>query len=239
MKLKSIIVDDEPVARKIIRQFAGQVNFLDVAGEYENVLKADAYLQNENMDLIFLDIEMPKLSGISYLNTASTKLPLVIITTAFPEFALDGYRFDVIDYLLKPISFERFYKAVQKAKEYHELKHKYVLSGSAAKYVFVKADKRIEKIELDDILYIKSIGNYITIFTEAKTIMTYMTLKSIEKQLPSQEFIKIHQSYLVHIKKVDWIDSEELKIKNLILPIGRSYKESVINAVEKKLLKRI
>ena len=238
MKLRCIIVDDEPVARKIIRQFADQVEILNILDEFRSALKADAFLQNHDVDLIFLDIEMPKLSGIDFLNTMSKK-PLVILTTAYPEYALEGYKYDVIDYLLKPIAFERFYKAIQKAKEYFELRETNIHGGNSSPYLFVKTDKKIEKVIINDILFIESLGNYVSICTEAKKMLSYLTLKSMEKQLPASEFMKIHQSFIVQLSKIDCIEGNEINIKNKKLPISRSYKDSVMKAVEQRLLKKI
>src|SRR5882757_6152118 len=160
-KLKCIIVDDEPVARKILREFVEQVNFLELSGQFENAMKADAFLQANKVDILLLDIQMPKLSGLEYLKRAEVK-PLVILTTAFPEYALEGYELDIIDYLLKPVAFSRFLKAVQKAKEYAELRNATMPAGTSS-YIFVRSEKRIEKIEIADILYTESMGNYVNI----------------------------------------------------------------------------
>lgn len=235
-KLKCIIVDDEPVARKIIREFVAQVNFLTLTGEFETALKAQAFLNNEQADLIFLDIEMPKLSGVNWLKQSEVK-PLVIITTAFPKYALDGYELDIIDYLLKPISFIRFLKAVQKAKDFVGLKN--AGSNSAMpSFIFVRSDKRIEKIELADIIYIESIGNYINIHTKDKSIIAYLTLKGIESELPPSTFIKIHQSFIVNFSKIEAIESSMVKVHNKQLPIGRSFKDAFMKMIDERLVKR-
>ena len=200
-KISCIIVDDEPIARKIIREFVEQVPFLTLAGEFENALKAEVFLRNENANLVFLDIEMPKLSGLDWLKKSAVK-PAVILTTAFPKYALEGYELDILDYLLKPISFARFLKAVQKAKEFSDLK----LNGnnlSTPSWLFVRTEKRIEKIEMADILYIESVGNYVNINTGGRNILAYLTLKGIENQLPATDFIKIHQSFLVNFSKIN------------------------------------
>src|SRR5689334_108462 len=185
---------------------------------------------------MFLDIEMPRMSGLQYLKSTAVK-PLVILTTAFPEYALEGYELDIIDYLLKPIAFNRFLKAVQKAKEYLELRNANI-TEPFTDYIFVRSEKRIEKIELKEILYIESIGNYVNIFTENKKIIAYLTLKGLEGQLPSNEFIKIHQSFLVACSKINAIEGNQVKIKNLALPISRNYRDAVMQMVEQRLLKR-
>lgn len=235
-KLKCIIVDDEPVARKILREFAEQVYFLELVGQFENAIKADAFLQSNQADILFLDIEMPKLSGLEYLKRSDVK-PLVILTTAFPEYALEGYELDIIDYLLKPIAFSRFLKAVQKAKEYIDIRNANI-SGPFSNYIFVRSEKRIEKVELRDILYIESLGNYVNIYTENKKIVAYLTLKGLESQLPANEFIKIHQSFLVSCSRITAIEGNQLIIKDKSLPVSRNYRDAVMQLVEQRLLKR-
>ncbi|HWB26726.1 MAG TPA: LytTR family DNA-binding domain-containing protein [Chitinophagaceae bacterium] len=235
-KLRCIIVDDEPVARKILQEFSEQVPYLELAGKFENVLKADAFLQDNRVDVMFLDIEMPKLTGLQYLKATSVQ-PLVILTTAFPQYALEGYELDIIDYLLKPFAFSRFLKAVQKAKEYSEMKNVALPAGTSS-YIFVRSDKRIEKVELTDILYVESIGNYVSICTEHKKIIAYLTLKSIESQLPAGEFIKIHQSFIANLSRVNAIEGNQVVMKNAALPISRNYRDNVMQVVEQRLLKR-
>lgn len=235
-KLRCIIVDDEPVARKILQEFTEQVPYLELAGKFENALKAEAFLQSNRVDIMFLDIEMPKLTGLQYLK-ASQVQPLVILTTAFPQYALEGYELDIIDYLLKPFAFSRFLKAVQKAKDFVEMKNA-VLPANTASYIFVRSEKRIEKIELADILYIESLGNYVTICTEHKKIIAYLTLKSIENQLPPAEFIKIHQSFIVSLSRINAIDGNQVILKTKELPISRNYRDNVMQVVEQRLLRR-
>jgi DNA-binding LytR/AlgR family response regulator len=235
-KLSCIIVDDEPIARKILQEFVERVPFMDLHGKFENAMKAKAYLQNNETDIIFLDIEMPKVSGLQFLQNTEIA-PLVILTTAFPQYALEGYELDIIDYLLKPFAYSRFLKAVQKAKEYIELKNA-ISANLFSDYIFVKSEKRIEKIEVKDILYAESLGNYVTIHIDNKKIIAYLTLKSLESQLPSSEFIKIHQSFLVACAKINSIEGNEIKLGNKSLPISRNYKDAVMKMVEQRLLKR-
>src|SRR5579859_5201142 len=165
-KLSCIIVDDEPVARKILQEFTEQVLFLDLLGKFENAMKAEEFLKSNQPDIIFLDIEMPKVSGLQMLKRMNIG-SMVILTTAFPQYALEGYELDIIDYLLKPFAFSRFLKAVQKAKEYHDLKNT-TSANLFSSYIFIKSDKRIEKIEVKDILYAESLGNYITLYVDNK-----------------------------------------------------------------------
>jgi DNA-binding LytR/AlgR family response regulator len=235
-KLSCIIVDDEPVARKILHEFVDQVPFLDLHGKFENAMKAEAFLKLNTVDLIFLDIEMPKISGLQFLQNLKVE-SMVILTTAFPQYALEGYELDIIDYLLKPFALSRFLKAVQKAKDFYEMKHRNG-AGPLSSYIFIKSDKRIEKIELSDILYAESVGNYVSVYTDDKRILAYLTMKSLEAQLPADDFIKIHQSYLVNCSKIEAIEGNEVKIEGKSLPISRNYRDLVMKIVNQRLLRR-
>lgn len=235
--MRCIIVDDEPIARKILQEFTEQVPFLEAVGQFDNPLKAEAFLQQNQADLMLLDIEMPKLNGLEYLKKAPVQ-PLVIITTAFPNYALEGYELDIIDYLLKPVAFHRFLKAVQKAREYATLKQAAASPPVNASYLFVRSEKRIEKIELKDILHIESMGNYVIICTAQKKIIAYLTMKSMESQLPAQDFIKIHQSYLVSIAKIEAIEGNTVSVGGKILPISRQHRDAVMQLVAQRLLRR-
>ncbi len=235
-KLSCIIVDDEPVARKILHEFVDQVPFLDLHGKFENAMKAEAFLKENTVDLIFLDIEMPKVSGLQFLQQLRVE-SMVILTTAFPQYALEGYELDIIDYLLKPFALSRFLKAVQKAKDFYEMKNK-TAAAPLSSYIFIKSDKRIEKIELADLLYAESVGNYISVYTGEKRILAYLTMKSLEAQLPPCEFIKIHQSYLVNCSKIDAIEGNEVKIAGKSLPMSRNYRDLVMKIVNQRLLRR-
>lgn len=235
--MRCIIVDDEPIARKILQEFTEQVPFLEAIGQFDNPLKAEAFLLQNKADLLFLDIEMPKLSGLEYLKKSPVQ-PLVIITTAFPNYALEGYELNIIDYLLKPVAFHRFLKAVQKAREYAALKQAATTPPLPATYLFVRSEKRIEKIELRDILYVESMGNYVIICTEQKKIMAYLTMKSMESQLPSHDFMKIHQSFLVSIAKIEAIEGNTVNIRGKSLPISRQHRDTLMQLVEQRLLRR-
>jgi DNA-binding LytR/AlgR family response regulator len=235
-KLSCIIVDDEPVARKILHEFVEQVPFLDLHGKFENAMKAEAFLKVNTVDIIFLDIEMPKVSGLQFLQRLHIE-SMVILTTAFPQYALEGYELDIIDYLLKPFALNRFLKAVHKAKDFYQMKTR--TSGTPQpSYIFIKSDKRIEKIELSDIIYAESVGNYVCVYTGDKKIMAYLTMKSLESQLPADEFIKIHQSYLVNCAKIEAIEGNEIKLGSKALPISRNYRDAVMKIVYQRLLKR-
>jgi DNA-binding LytR/AlgR family response regulator len=203
-------------------------------------MKAEEFLNDNQTDLIFLDIEMPKVSGLQMLKRINTE-SMVILTTAFPQYALDGYELDIIDYLLKPFALHRFLKAVQKAKDFYEMKTQSVpiaMGTPPPSYIFIKSDKRIEKVELCDILYAEVLGNYVTIYTERKKIIAYLTMKSLESQLSSSDFIKIHQSFLVNRSKIESVEGNDLKVGTKSLPISRNYRDSVTSLINQRLLKR-
>jgi DNA-binding LytR/AlgR family response regulator len=235
-RLTCIIVDDEPGARKILQEFVGKVPFLELLGKFENAMKAEAFLNVNPVEIIFLDIQMPKLSGLNWLQQTNNE-SMVILTTAFPEYALEGYELDIVDYLLKPIAFNRFLKAVHKARDYYQLKHT-ASTLMRPSYLFIKSDKRIEKILLDDICFAESLGNYVTIHTQTKKIIAYLTIRSLESQLPAQEFIKIHQSFLVNCSKIESIEGNEIKITGKSLPISRNNREMVMNIIQRRTLRR-
>jgi DNA-binding LytR/AlgR family response regulator len=240
-KLSCIIVDDEPVARKILQEFTEQAPFLDLLGKFESAMKAEEFLKSNKVDLIFLDIEMPKVSGIEMLRRNNIE-SMVILTTAFSQYALNGYELDIIDYLLKPFAFQRFLKAVQKARDFNEMKTQPIGIGTGSpqphSYIFIKSDKRIEKVELSEILYAEVLGNYMTIYTDRKTIIAYLTMKSLESQLSPTDFIKIHQSFLVNRSKIESVEGNDLKVGTRSLPISRNYRDSVMSLINQRLLKR-
>jgi DNA-binding LytR/AlgR family response regulator len=235
-KLSCIIVDDEPVARKILQEFTEQVPFLELNGKFESAVKAEEFLKSTPVDLIFLDIEMPKVSGLQLLKRLDCD-SMVILTTAFPQYALDGYELDIIDYLLKPFALHRFLKAVHKAKDYFQMKGPSA-SALPPSYIFIRSEKRIEKVELNDILYAEVLGNYLTVYTDRKKIIAYLTMKSLESQLSPVDFIKIHQSFLVNRSKIESVEGNEIKIGTRSLPISRNYRDTVMSLINQRLLKR-
>ena len=235
--LNCLIVDDEPMARKVLEEYVEDIDFLHLAGKAENPLKAATILDTEPVDLIFLDINMPKLSGIDFLKTNSN-LPMVILTTAYAEFALESYALDVLDYLVKPISFERFFKSCAKAKEYYGFKNKSTLNVEND-FFFVKTDGRMEKVFYKDVYYIESMMNYVILHMEARKMIVYLTLKSILAQLPSAFFLKVHKSYIVNVSKITTIEGNIIKMDSRQIPISQNSYEQVIREITKnKLLKR-
>jgi DNA-binding LytR/AlgR family response regulator len=227
MKINCIVIEDEPLALKKINEFISQVDYLNLLEGFDNSVKAIGFLKNNSVDLIFLDIRMKKLTGIQFLESLKSK-PKVIITSAYDEYALKGYELDVSDYLLKPFSFDRFLKSVEKV--YNDL----VTNNIKQKpdYIFVKTEYRIEKIELKSILYIQGMKDYLQIFTIDKNIMTLQSFKNLVQILPDKEFVRVHNSYMVSISKIDSIERNRIKIGDSLIPISNSYKDNFYNLLQ-------
>lgn len=237
MKLNCLIVDDEPVARKGLEEYVREVEFLSLSGKCENAIKAASFLNQDNIDLLLLDIHMPKLSGIDFLKTLKNP-PMVIFTTAYSDYALEGYALDIIDYLVKPIPFDRFLKAVQKARDFHTLKLK-AETPSTQDYFFIKCDHKFEKVNFKDVLYVEAMQNYCIIHVPDRKMITYITFSGLESQLPGDQFLKVHKSFLVSLGKIKSVDSNEIIIANSRIPISRSLKEEVMKRIMgDNLLKR-
>ncbi|HRJ30699.1 MAG TPA: LytTR family DNA-binding domain-containing protein [Cyclobacteriaceae bacterium] len=231
MKLNCLIIDDEPVARKGLEEYVSEVDFLNLAGKCENAMKASALLNDGNVDLLFLDIHMPKLSGIEFLKTLKNP-PLVIFTTAYSEYALEGYSLDIIDYLVKPIPFDRFLKAVQKAHDFYVLKQKAEASPSPSQdYFFIKCDHKFEKVKYGDVLYIEAMQNYCIIHTAERKMITYITFSGLESQLPTDRFLKVHKSFMVALDKITAVDSHDIVIGNSRIPVSRNLKDDVMQKI--------
>jgi DNA-binding LytR/AlgR family response regulator len=240
MKIQCLIIDDEPLARKGIREYIDEVDFLSLAGESDNPLKATEELSRRpEIQLLFLDIQMPKLSGLDFLRSVQPSIP-VILTTAYPQYALDGFELNVLDYLVKPISFDRFYKAVLRAKEYYEVREGN--RGDRAQeneYFFIKADNKLVKIFLRDVLFAEALQNYVVIQTQEKKFITYLTFKSVEEYLTGSGFIKTHKSFIVAADRIDTIEGNNIRIGSYDIPISRNLKDEVMEKLLKgKFLKR-
>lgn len=234
--INCLVVDDEPIARKGILEHIRQIDFLFPVAECKSALEASTWLQKKNIDLIFLDIQMPKLTGVDFMKN-SPVLPAVIFTTAYPEYAIEGYELDVLDYLLKPISFNRFLKSALKAQEYLGLRTSHEVSASQ-EFFFIKCNQKIEKIKMNDVLYIEGMSNYVIVHTLQKKYISYLTSKSIEEQLPHNLFVRIHKSFLVAVNSIESIDGNEVKVGNFTLPISKSHKDDVMNRIGNRLFKR-
>ncbi|HVU95576.1 MAG TPA: LytTR family DNA-binding domain-containing protein [Puia sp.] len=234
-RIKCIITDDEPFARKGLQGYIGQIDFLDLRGICENAIELNSLLKREPVDLLFLDIEMPYLTGIDFLKQLATP-PRVIFTTAYEKYAVQGFELEVLDYLLKPISFDRFLKAANKAFDYFLQQQ---TPAATEDYIFVKADSRLEKIAFADILFAEALENYVAIYTREKKVITHLTLKMLQEKLPPSAFVQPHKSYLVAIDKINSIEGNILHITQYQVPISKYQKEEIMEKiVNSKLLKR-
>jgi len=228
MKIKCLIIDDEPLAQRVLELYSRDVPFLEVVRKCNSALDALEILEEQKIDLIFLDINMPKLSGLAFLRSLKHP-PLVIITTAYAEFAIQGYELDVVDYLMKPFSLERFLKAVQKAEELLRSHENQEQKRSSVKqkedqYIFVKSSKKTYRINLNDILYIEALGDYVKIYTTNRMIISYQSMKNLETILSPKQFPRIHKSYIVSLAKIDLIEGNQVKMKDRYIPIGTNFK---------------
>jgi DNA-binding LytR/AlgR family response regulator len=239
MKWKCIIVDDEPVARKILEEYIDDIDFLELAGKAENPVKANALLNNDAIDLMFLDINMPRMSGLEFLKISSS-LPPAIMTTAYSEYAIDGFELSVLDYLVKPFAFERFLKACNKAKDYLQLRQrKEVGDNTGADYFFVKCDGCIEKIGYKELVWVEAKMNYVVLHTTSRKLIIYMTLKGISEQLPEHSFIKIHKSTIINIHKIKSIEGNLVHMENASAVISANMYDSVMKSIVKdRMIKR-
>ena len=235
-KVTCIIVDDEPVAREIIASFVAKINDLELVATCKNVSEAFTVLQNETIQLIFLDINMPEISGLSLAKSIQHKSQ-VIFTTAYREYAAEGFDLQAIDYLLKPISFDRFLKAVQKYFDLHVSKEtvkEEVQSSEKETSIFVRSDRKMVKVRFNEIRYVESLSDYVKIFTNEETIVTRETISNIESKLPSKEFLRTHRSYIVSMNKINSFTNEFVELDKKAIPISRSYKENVLQKLAGK-----
>lgn len=236
-KIKCIITDDEPFARKGLQGYAAQIDFLDLRGVCENAVELNSLLKRESVDLLFLDIEMPYMTGIDFLRHF-TAAPKVIFTTAYEKYALQGFELEVLDYLLKPIPFERFLRAANKAYDFFRGQQP-VAAPPVEDYIFVKADNKLEKIDFADILFAEALENYVAIYTREKKVIAHLTLKMVQEKLPAAAFVQPHKSYVIAIDKINSIEGNILHIGPYQVPISKYQKDEIMEKiVNSKLLKR-
>jgi len=235
MKTKCLIVDDEPLARELIRGHVEKLENFEIIAECSDAMKALNVLREKQVDLMFMDIQMPQITGIEFLKTLKHP-PKVIITTAYREYALEGFELDVVDYLLKPITFERFLKSINK---YYQMNQddiqvlNSVISDKLAEesFIYIKENKKVVKIYLSDIKYIEGLSEYVQIYTDKKKIITKTSMASMEEKLPSENFLRIHKSFIVSISKIEAFTANTIEIQGKELPIGRSFKNAVLSAL--------
>lgn len=226
--MKAIAVDDEPIALEIIRSHAAKVTFLDLKAEFTDAFKALEYLQKENIDLIFLDIKMPDISGIDFFNSLPKK-PLLIFTTAYTEHAVTSFEMDAVDYLLKPFSLARFIKGCNKAFELYNFRN----ASETSDHLYVKTGYEQLKVFYDDILYLEAAGNYVTFVLKDKQILSRSTFIEVTNLLPSDKFIRIHRSYIVALNKIDKVERHQVTINKNPVPVSDAYSQNLTDALRK------
>jgi DNA-binding LytR/AlgR family response regulator len=238
-KIKCLVVDDEALARKLLQTYIERIPYLELVATCKNPVEASGFLQSTSIDLMFLDIQMPQISGVEFLKTLA-KRPLVVFTTAYEKYALEGYVLDVVDYLLKPFGFDRFFQAVNKVSA------RLNISTESAKvspssfevapliekdFLLVKSEHRVHRLKYKDILYIQSMQSYVSYYTNKERILSLNTMKKLEVELPSHQFIRIHKSYIIAIEKIEVLEGNQIVIGKVKLPIGASYREEVMKRI--------
>lgn len=235
--IRCLVVDDEPLALDILEDYISKVPFLTLVKTTTSAIEGLSLVQSDAIDLVFLDVQMPELTGIQFLKIINGKCD-VILTTAYSQYALDGYELDVVDYLLKPIAFDRFYKAAQKVL--HISGNSQTVPPEPAPvqnnhdFIFVRTEHKIQKIYLDDILYIEGLKDYISIFTKNERIITLQNMKKMEESLPAKSFIRVHKSYIIALGKIESIERSRIQIGDKIIPIGDTYREYFFKQIEDK-----
>jgi len=241
MKINCIAIDDEPLALDIIRDYCTKVPFLNLIRTFDNAVDSVEYLRSNKVDLMFLDIQMEELTGIQLLHALKQR-PYVIFTTAYEAYAIQGFDLDVMDYMLKPISFERFVKGVDKVYEKIQLDQKPVNQGDGhvssgnppIPYFFVKTETRIEKVLYADVLYVEGMGDYWRIITTSRKIMSLLNYKKLEEILPQNQFVRVHKSFIVALDKIDSVERNRIKIADRLIPISETYRKIFFDLIEKK-----
>lgn len=227
--VRCIAVDDEPLALDIIADYVAKVPELMLLTSTTNAIEALTLVQNGEVDLVFLDVQMPELTGIQFLKIINGKCD-VILTTAYPQYALDGYELNVVDYLLKPIAFDRFYRSVQKVLNSKIQKNHQPVSVSlpndVVDFIFVKTEHKIQRVDLDEILYIEGLKDYISIYTAAERIVTLQNMKKMEDILPTNRFVRVHRSYIVALDKIASIERGRIFIEDKVIPVGDTYRDT-------------
>jgi DNA-binding LytR/AlgR family response regulator len=242
--IRCLVVDDEPLALHILEDYISKVPFLELVKATTNPIEALTLVQEGNIDLVFLDVQMPELTGIQFLKIANGKTK-VILTTAYSQYALEGYELDVVDYLLKPIAFDRFFKSAQKAQGVIQPNVKQIVvepiqqvqqqqQDFLSDFIFVKSEYKIQKVYLHQILFIEGLKDYISIFTSAERIITLQNMKKMEDTLPEKHFVRVHKSYIVALNKIDSIERSRIFIGDKIIPVGDTYRDNFFKIIEGK-----
>ncbi|HWY13344.1 MAG TPA: LytTR family DNA-binding domain-containing protein [Bacteroidia bacterium] len=229
--MKCIIVDDNKVSREMVKQLVNQVDFLELKGECENPVEAFNYLKKEDIDLVFLDVEMPGMTGIELIKNLE-KRPIIILITAKKDYAVEAFELNVADYIIKPVSLSRFMAAVDRAKELYESRdQKIEINEKDKDFIFVRSNSLLTKIKIKDIIYIQALGDYVNIFTNDKRLTVHITLKGMEEKLPPDKFYRLHRSYLTSLNHIDNIEEGTAYIGKHPLPIGEQYKKELLRKI--------
>lgn len=238
MRINSVIIDDEPLAAELLLSYAKRISYLNVRGTFNSAIAAMRELREHPVDLIFLDIQMPELSGLEFARILPPQTR-IIFTTAFNQYAIDGYKVNAMDYLLKPISYDDFLQACNKALEYFTSQQIHTSNKEKAdRFIFVKSEYKLVRINLDDVLYIEGVKDYVKIYFDNgdKPVMSLMNMKRIEESLPSPEFMRTHRSYIVNMMKVKVIDRLRIVFDKVYIPISDSYKDEVMSFLDSHTL---
>jgi len=231
-RCKCIIVEDEPLAQNILKKYIGDHPSLELVATCTDALEAQLILNKQPIHLIFLDINLPKLSGINFIKSL-LQSPLIIFTTAYPEFAVEGFELNAVDYLLKPFSFERFLKAVNKVIEKlnnSSLPKKEEIDA----FIFFKSDKKIHKVDLESIHYIEAVGDYMKVITDSGQLLINETMKNLQEELPAKSFIRVHKSFIISRNRIKYIEGNYIQVENKSIPIGATYRNDVLASIDKK-----
>lgn len=237
MKTKCLVIDDEPLARDLMRSHIEKLENFEICAECGDAMKALQELHKHKVDLMFMDIQMPQITGLEFLKTLKNP-PKVIVTTAYREYALEGFELDVVDYLLKPITFERFLKSVNKYYQatQEDVKNtqgvQITTSNPEEAFIYVKENKKVVKLHLSDILYVEGLSEYVQIYTPSKKIITKTSMTNMSEKLPDDNFMRIHKSFIVSLSKIEAFTSSSIEVPGKALPIGRSYKNSVLEVLQ-------
>lgn len=233
MNISCLIIDDEPLAIRVLEKYVRRVPHLDLAGSCGDAIEAGEFLQNNVIDLLLLDIHLPELSGIHFLKTLPDP-PLVIFTTAYPEYAVEGFELEVQDFLVKPIAFDRFLKAINKVTQHLQNQQRLNHIGRLPlpNHILVKADRKIYKIDYDEVLYLQAYGDYVKIVRRSGTIVPKITLREMEDKLPSSRFVQVHRSYIVALDAIRYLEGNHLYIGKTIIPIGQLFRDGLLSRLE-------
>lgn len=225
--ISCVVIEDEPVSQEILRKYIADYPLLDLKGVCSNAIEAHEVVMREKPTLLFLDITLPKISGLDFYRSLANP-PYVIFTTAYPEYAVNGFEVDAIDYLVKPFPFERFLKAVSKLRDKLEKPHK------PPGFIMLQADKKMHKVSVDDILYAEAMGDYVKVNSSDKTLVVHMTLQKLQEQLPLQQFVRVHKSFIVSLTNIDYIEGNMVFIRKKEIPIGQTYKNDFLALLNRK-----